>query len=134
VLSQHTHRRNTARALETVSNRFPMTPEALSKAAVADIAAAIRVAGLFHTKARVIHALAKIVQERWGGSLRNILELPVDATRAQLQALPGVGPKTADVVLLFSAHKPVMPVDTHVNRVSQRLGLVPAKAPYDAVS
>jgi endonuclease-3 len=133
VLSQNTHHQNTTRAFGTLSNRFPITPEALSKAAVADIAAAIKVTGLFRNKARVINTIAKIVQGRWGGSLSEIINLPTDAARAQLRALPGAGPKTADVVLLISADKPIVPVDTHVNRVSNRLGLVPAKADYDGV-
>jgi endonuclease-3 len=57
----------------------------------------------------------------------------VDEARKKLMELPGVGPKTADVVLLFSANQPTIPVDTHVNRVSKRLGLAPANGDYEAV-
>ncbi|MGD0495663.1 MAG: hypothetical protein ABSB28_06445 [Candidatus Bathyarchaeia archaeon] len=58
---------------------------------------------------------------------------PLDEAREGLLQLPGVGPKTADVLLLFSAKKPTVPVDTHVNRVSKRLGLAPRVADYETV-
>lgn len=59
--------------------------------------------------------------------------MPLEEARKALMELPGVGPKTADVVLLFSANQPTIPVDTHVNRVSKRLGLAPAKGSYEEV-
>jgi endonuclease-3 len=61
------------------------------------------------------------------------LSLPLDEARKTLTEMPGVGPKTADVVLLFSANKPTVPVDTHVNRVAKRLGLAPANGGYEEV-
>ena len=75
----------------------------------------------------------KLLLEKFGGSLEPILSLPLDEARKTLMELPGVGPKTADVVLLFSANQPTIPVDTHVNRVSKRLGLAPANGDYEAV-
>ncbi len=59
--------------------------------------------------------------------------LPLEEARKTLIAMPGVGPKTADVVLLFSAQKPTIPVDTHVNRVSKRLGIALKNGDYEAV-
>jgi endonuclease-3 len=59
--------------------------------------------------------------------------MPTEEARKTLMAMSGVGPKTADVVLLFSANKPTVPVDTHVNRVSKRLGLSPANGGYEDV-
>jgi endonuclease III len=64
VISQNTHRRNTTRAFENLSNRFPITPAALSKAPFAEIATALKVAGLPHSKARAINNLATIVHEQ----------------------------------------------------------------------
>jgi len=61
------------------------------------------------------------------------LSLPLAQTREILMEMPGVGPKTADVVLLFSANQPTIPVDTHVNRVSKRLGLAPKDGGYEEV-
>jgi endonuclease-3 len=65
--------------------------------------------------------------------LESILTQPVEEARKILMEPPGVGPKTADVVLLFSEGKPTIPVDTHVNRVSKRLGLAPHKGGYEDV-
>jgi len=62
-----------------------------------------------------------------------VLSLPFEEARESLMQLPGVGPKTADVVLLFCAEKPTIPVDTHVNRVSKKLGLAPANGDYETI-
>jgi endonuclease III len=133
VLSQATADRNSSRAFRNLSERFSITPDALSKADVEDIEDAIRVGGLYRNKARVIKAVSHTILEQYDGSLDFIYSLPFEEARKALLDLPGVGPKTADIVLLFCADKPTIPVDTHVNRVSKRLGLVPAKADYEGV-
>ena len=133
VLSQATADRNTARAFTNLQRRFSITPETLSKAKVEDIENAIKVGGLYRNKARVIKNISNLILEQHNGSLDFIYSLPFQDARKTLLGLPGVGPKTADIVLLFCARKPVIPVDTHVNRVSKRLGLVPAKADYERV-
>lgn len=133
VISQNTNGRNTARAFENLSNKFEITPEVLSKADVEQIEDAIKVAGLYRNKSRVIKKLSRIILEDFGGSLNFIFNVQLEQAREKLLELPGVGPKTADVVLLFCARKPTLPVDTHVNRVSKRLGLVEEKADYGGV-
>jgi len=133
VLSQATADTNSARAFRNLQNRFPVTPDALSKADVKDIEDAIRVGGLYRNKAKVIKAVSKAILEQYNGTLDFIYSLPFEDARRMLLELPGVGPKTADIVLLFCADKPTIPVDTHVNRVSKRLGLAPLKADYEGV-
>lgn len=133
VISQNTTGRNTARAFENLSKKLQITPEALSKAAVEEIERIIRVAGLYRNKARVIKNLANIVLDEFDGSLSFIFKDSLEESREKLLNLPGVGPKTADVVLLFNANRPTLPVDTHVNRVSKRLGLVNEDADYEDV-
>lgn len=133
VISQNTASRNTAKAFENLSKKFKITPEALSKAPVSEIEDALKVAGLYRNKAKVIKKLSRIILQDFNGSLNFIFTLPLEQAREKLVVLPGVGPKTADVVLLFSAKKPTLPVDTHVNRVSKRLRLVDAKADYEDV-
>jgi endonuclease-3 len=72
--------------------------------------------------------------EKFNGELNFIYVLPLKEAREKLLSLPGVGPKTADILLLFCAGKPVLPVDTHVSRVSKRLGLVPLnEKKYDSI-
>ena len=133
VLSQATADKNTVRAFENLSGRFSITPEALAKARVEEIENAIRVGGLYRNKSRVIKALSRVILEQFNGSLDFIYSLPLEEARKILLNIPGVGPKTADVVLLFCAGKPTVPIDTHVNRVSKRLGLAPPKADYEGV-
>lgn len=133
VLSQATTSTNASRAFENLSGRFPISPDALAEAEENEIEQAIRVAGLYRNKSKVIKALSCAVLEKHKGSLDFIRSLPLEEVRRTLMSLPGVGPKTADVVLLFSARRPTIPVDTHVRRVSKRLGLAPADADYENV-
>lgn len=133
IISQNTADTNTARAFEALSKRFKITPETLAEAPLCQIEEAIRSAGLYRSKAKTIQQAADTVHNKYGGALKPILELPLEEARAALMEFPGVGPKTADVVLLFSANQPTIPVDTHVNRVSKRLGFAPMNADYEVV-
>jgi endonuclease-3 len=133
IISQNTSDRNTDRAFQRLSHKFPITPQALASAETAEIEECLKVAGLYRNKARVIKEVSKIILERFGGNLKAILALPFEEARKALMELPGVGPKTADVLLLFSAGQPTIPVDTHVKRVSKRLGLAPADGDYEDV-
>lgn len=133
VISQATTSRNTTRAFDNLSRRFPIAPQALAEAEEREVEQAIRVAGLHRNKSRAIKALSRIVVKKLNGSLDFIKSLELEEARRILMNLPGVGPKTADIVLLFSARKPTIPVDTHVKRVSKRLGLAPLEADYEGV-
>lgn len=133
IISQNTAGKNTAKAFERLSKKFQITPEVLAKADEKEIEDALRVAGLFRNKAKTIKNVSQIVLEKFNGSLDLVHSMPFEEARKTLLTLPGVGPKTADVVLLFSAGKSTIPVDTHVNRVSKRLGLAPAKADYEGI-
>ena len=133
IISQNTADRNTERAFENLSKQFEVTPQALSKAETTKLKLAFTLAVSTKTKPKQYRAVSKIILEKFQGSLKPILSLPLEEARKTLIELPGVGPKTADVVLLFSANQPTIPVDTHVNRVSKRLGLAPANGDYEDV-
>lgn len=133
VLSQATNDRNRDRAYQNLSNKYKITPEAFARANIREIEKAIRVGGLYRNKSRKIKELSKVIIESFGGSLDFIRSEPLEKARSKLMSIPGVGPKTADVVLLFSAGKPTVPVDTHVNRVSRRLGLAPLDGDYEDI-
>ncbi len=127
LLSQHTSDRNSQRAFDELRRRLP-TWEAVAQAPVAEIAAAIWAGGLARVKApRLKELLGRIQQERGSLDLSFLAEIPLDQARGYLRALPGVGPKSAGCVLLFALGRPALPVDTHVHRVSQRLGLLSNK-------
>jgi endonuclease-3 len=133
IISQNTADRNTARAFERLSNRFEIKPEVLANAETSHIEESLKTAGLYRNKAKTIKQVSRIILEKFHGSLQPILSLPLEEARKTLIALPGIGPKTADVVLLFSTRQPTIPVDTHVNRVTKRLGFAPANGDYEAV-
>ncbi|HLE54182.1 MAG TPA: endonuclease III [Thermoplasmata archaeon] len=125
ILSQNTTVANERRGLEGLRARFGnLTPRNLARARVADIAKAIWHAGLARRKAPRIRATAQQLLETREGDLEQILALPTGRARDALMALPGVGPKTADVVLTMAADRAVLPVDTHIARIARRWGLV----------
>ncbi len=133
VLSQATTDKNMVRAFKNLSGRFSITPEALVNASVREIENAIGVGGLYRNKAKVIKTISRMILEHFNGSLDFIYSSSLEESRKILLEIPGVGPKSADIVLLFCAGKTTVPIDTHVNRVSKRLGLAPPKAKYEAV-
>ncbi|MBC8264756.1 MAG: endonuclease III [Anaerolineales bacterium] len=127
ILSQNTSDVNRDRAWVRLKGRFP-TWESVLAADTAELAEAIRPGGLANVKApRIQEALRAIKQEQGEFTLDFLAEMEVDEAKRWLTSLHGVGPKTAAIVLLFSLGKPAFPVDTHVHRVSRRLGLIGPK-------
>ena len=127
ILSQNTSDHNSAMAFHNLRKAFP-TWEMVLDAPVKDVAEAIRSGGLAQIKApRIQEALERVLDETEEFSLEFLREMPVAQARDWLTSLRGVGAKTASCVLLFSLGMPAFPVDTHVHRVSKRLGLVPPK-------
>lgn len=128
TLSQNTADLNSSRAYASLLRRFATWDDALA-ASTEELAQVIRVGGLARIKAaRIHHILRQLRDQRGSLDLGFLGQMPVSQARHYLTSLPGVGPKTAACVLLFSLHKPAFPVDTHVLRVARRLGLVPPKA------
>ena len=124
VLSQNTADVNTDRSFAELRRRFP-TWDQVRDADPDDIAAAIAHGGLSQIKAPRIKAILAALSEHTGRPDLSELDGMTDGTALQyLRSLPGVGPKTAACVLLFSLGRPAMPVDTHVHRVARRLGII----------
>lgn len=128
ILSQNTSDTNSGRAFIQLMRRFPSW-QAIAEAPVEEVEAAIAPGGLARQKApRIQAALRAVVEHAGSWDLDFLRTLPLEEARAWLRALPGVGPKTAACVLLFSLGGPALPVDTHVERVARRLGLIPQNA------
>ncbi len=126
ILSQNTNDVNRDRALDSMWSRFGSWA-AIATAPAEELAEAIRPGGLGDIKAPRIQNALRCIRERSGAyDLSFICTMPLGEASTWLQDLPGVGPKTAACVLLFACGKPVMPVDTHIHRVTARLGLIPA--------
>ena len=127
ILSQNTSDTNSGRAFMRLVSRFPAWEE-LMAAPPDEIESEIQVGGLAPTKSGRIKAVLEEVWRRQGSfDLSLLAEMPLDEAKGWLRSLPGVGPKTAACVLMFALGRPALPVDTHVGRVAQRLGLVPAR-------
>ena len=132
ILSQHTSDRNSERAFRSLMERFG-TLESVAAAEVDDIEAAIAGGGLAKVKAPRIKTVLNRILELNDGSLdlTFLAEMPMDEARAWLRQLPGIGPKSAGIILSFSLGMPAMAVDTHIFRVSQRLGFIGPKINAD---
>ena len=129
VLSQHTSDLNAERAFADLQRAFPGGWQQVVDAPTVDVADAIRSGGLANSKAPRIQAILREVRDREGSfDLSSLRTMSDDEARDYLIGLPGIGPKTAAVVLSFALGRDAMPVDTHVHRVTKRLGLNPPTA------
>jgi endonuclease III len=129
VLSQNTSDVNSLRAFESLRNRYPSWDK-VARARAASVANAIRAGGLANVKAPRILAILREIGPPYDLSwMRTASD---EEVRRYLVSLPGVGPKTAAVVLAFSLDRPALPVDTHVHRTAARLGLIGPKVSADA--
>jgi endonuclease III len=128
TLSQHTSDINSERAFDALKRRFPGGWDEVRLAPVEIIADTIRCGGLADAKAARIKTILGELFERYGeASLEELKTMPTQEAQEFLTSFHGVGPKTAACVLMFSLGRPVLPVDTHVFRVSHRLGLIEEK-------
>ena len=127
ILSQNTNDINRDRAFVALRKKFP-TWEKVRDARLKSVIAAIRPAGLANQKGpRIQQVLRAITEERGSLDLFFLKDLPLEEARTWLTKFNGVGPKTAAIVLCFSLNRPAFPVDTHIYRVTGRIGLRPEK-------
>ena len=129
VLSQHTSDRNAERAFADLRRELPGGWQQIVDVPSTAVADAIRSGGLADSKAPRIQSILREIRDREGGfELQRLRRMSDDEARDYLMSLPGVGPKTAAVVLSFALGRDAMPVDTHVHRVATRLSLIPPTA------
>ncbi len=125
ILSQRTRDEMTEKAVDQLFAKYP-DPSTLAAADPADVERRIKPVGFYHQKTLQIQRVSRILVDAYGGR--------VPSTFEELVALPQVGPKTANCVLVYGYGIPRIPVDTHVHRVSNRLGLVRSKTPEQTES
>ena len=124
ILSQNTSEQNSSLAFERLNEHYSVKPEILSKLDPNDLKPLIRVAGLHKVRSNRIIEISKIILKRFHGSLESVLELPLHEARRTLLSLHGVGFKTADILLCFVGGVAIMPIDTNIFRVVNRIGFV----------
>ncbi len=131
ILSQNTADVNSGRAFVSMMRAHPSW-DAIADADIEELIATIQPGGLARQKAPRIQAVLREIRAREDGwNLQWLASIPPAEAKAWLRSLPGVGPKTAACVLLFALGVPALPVDTHVERVSKRLDLIPESATAD---
>lgn len=125
IISQNTNWKNVEKARDNLVKILgKIDLESFLKVDLKTLENALRPAGLYKRKAKILKSIAKIIHEKLYGKLMILAKKPLEETRNFLLSLPGVGYKTADVILAFNFSKPVIPIDTHIARVCLRIGLV----------
>jgi endonuclease-3 len=122
ILSARTRDENTSAVVKKLFSKYK-TAHALANARLSDVEKIVKSTGFYHVKAKRIIQVASIIDLKYSGKVPQTLE--------ELLELPGVGRKTANCVLVYAFDKPAIPVDTHVHRISNRLGLVNTKTPEE---
>ncbi len=129
-LTQNTAWRNVERSIENLRNATVLSVEGLRGIELERLRTLIRPSGYMVRKALALKAFITWLDAEYGGSLDALATAPVQSTREALLALPGVGPETADAILLYALDQPVMVVDEYLRRVASRHGLVDARVRY----
>jgi endonuclease-3 related protein len=130
ILTQNTNWRNATLALKNLRRAGLLVWPGLRRAALQELEHCVRPAGFYRQKARTIHDLADWLKRAHGGSLDSLFSLQPTQSRRQLLSLKGIGPETADAILLYAGRQPIFVSDAYTRRVLSRHQLIPARADY----
>ena len=131
VLTQNTNWQGVEIAMTSVKNHNLLDPHKLQALPIEELAQLIKPAGYFNLKARRLKNLIDFIMEAYSGDLEAMERAETGQLREELLAVNGVGPETADSILLYALEKPVFVVDTYTYRVASRHGLIGEEASYD---
>ena len=130
ILVQNTNWKNAERAIDHLKRKRLLTPRNLHALSVRALAAQIRPAGYFNVKARRLKNFLAFFVDRYQGSVKKMRAQKKEDLRAQLLAVKGIGPETADAILLYALDKPLFVIDNYTKRVFSRHGIFPQDVPY----
>ena len=131
ILTQSTAWVNVERAIANLRDAGMLSPRALRDVPFAKLARLVKPSGYFRQKARKLKAFVRFLYERYDGSLEKMFATPTERLREELLEVHGIGPETADSMLLYAGGHPVFVVDSYTKRVLMRHGLVGEKAGYE---
>lgn len=131
ILTQNTAWSNVTRAIGNLKARTLLTPRRMASCPLEELASAIVPAGCFRVKAKRLHSFCAYLLGRHHGSMRRMAGFPLDTLRAELLRISGIGPETADDILLYACGKPVFVVDAYTQRILHRHGIVDAPMKYE---
>ena len=132
-LTQNTSWTNVERALENLRKARVLSVSGIRRTPLRRLEQLIRSSGYFRQKAQRLKTLVKFLDDRYGGSVSRMFAEPTDKLRNALLALNGVGPETADSILLYAGNHPSFVVDAYTRRILERHGLVDARASYEEI-
>lgn len=132
ILTQSAAWHNGEKAITNLKNAGVMSPSSLRNIPTLELAKLIYPAGYYNAKALKLKALVNWLDASYGDNMRQVFALNTEILRTQLLAVHGIGPETADSILLYAANKPVFVIDTYTRRIINRLGLAPENDIYDA--
>jgi endonuclease-3 related protein len=133
ILTQNTNWKNVERAIANLKREGLLEVDALAQVAPERLAEAIRPAGYFHIKAGRLQNFIRLVVDRFGGDLEALFALRTQTLRETVLAVKGIGPETADSIVLYAAGKPVFVVDAYTGRVLRRHGMIDRDATYEDI-
>jgi endonuclease-3 related protein len=133
ILTQSTAWTNVEKAIANLKAADLLDPKSLEEIATEKLAALIRPSGYYNAKAAKLKAFVERLNREHGGSLDRLFELDTSDLRKELLSIHGIGPETADSILLYAAHRPVFVIDAYTKRIIGRLGLAPASDSYEAL-
>ena len=132
VLTQSAAWTNVEKAIANLKAAGVLSPEGLARLDGAELARMVYPAGYFNSKARKLKAFVGMLRDRFGGDLERMLAAPVGELRTLLLDTHGIGPETADAILLYAAGRPVFVIDAYTRRLFSRLGIAPERDRYEA--
>ncbi|NQU19167.1 endonuclease III domain-containing protein [bacterium] len=133
MLTQNTAWPNVEKAIANLKRKRLLSFQKLSKAKISELANLIKPAGYFNVKARRLKNILEFIQARYQGNLRNMQRVEIQVLRNQLLSVNGIGPETADSILLYAFDKPIFVVDAYTKRIFSRLEIVSSNSTYDEI-
>jgi endonuclease-3 related protein len=130
ILTQAAAWANVEKAIDSLKAAGVLSPRGMLETPVDELARLVYPAGYYNAKARKLKAFVEMLFERHGGDLDRLFALPPPELRRELLATHGIGPETADAVILYAAGQPCFVIDAYTRRVFRRLGLAPAGDDY----
>lgn len=133
ILTQNTNWSNVEKAIKNLKNAGKLTPEAIYELDVIALSQYIRPSGFFNVKARRIKTFINWLFSKCGGNLSKLFAQDLQTLRSELLAVKGIGPETADSILLYAGNLPTFVVDTYTHRIFSRHGFIPEESSYDEI-
>jgi len=133
ILTQNTSWKNVEKAIQNLKGGGFLNPEEIYRLKESSLASLIRSSGYYRMKAKRLKVFVGFLFEEYNGDIKQMRKEGVTALREKLLRVNGIGPETADSILLYGLQKPVFVVDAYTKRILSRLGVVPEKASYEAI-